>query len=418
MTQAVPAFLLGIAVGAFGVWLALQMEAPDPAEGDGAMRTAAPEAEAITLEGLPSSPPAFDLALERESPPAAAAADEAATAKMEPDAPAPEVNFLEAIRDSFHDSSTRGQRDYLALLQGLTPEEAPGLIPLFGELSRMGYPVAESERAFWQRWAEIDGEAASRTIFARDRRFRDTRLSRLAISTWAKEDPEAARAWLFSQDDIPLREGMAKGLIEGMAARDPAAAMRFLQSGGLSADQRAHGYAQVARQYHLQEGLDAVDRWSRDFPADDPDLASVIAATTAIYARASFVEALDWANSLTGPSAPAARAQLHARLAESRPDGLVAHLGRDPTAGSVNGVDLLTQRAVARWIGINPGAMALWLRRNRDIRNYDLVAAPFVEQIASQDPEAARIWAETLRDPVLRASLTDRFATGGSGADR
>jgi hypothetical protein len=209
---------------------------------------------------------------------------------------------------------------------------------------------------------------------------------------------------------------MTKGLIEGMAEYDPAVAMRFLQSANLSTEQRTHGYFHVARQYHLQKGLDAVGEWYLEQAEIGRDLDEVRYAATGVYVRAPFDEALGWADSLGGSNEPAVRTRdlLHARLAHDRPDGLLAFLGGEPGAETIDGVGPLTERAVSRWIQVNPGAMADWLKKNREIRNYDLVAAPFAAQVARDDREAALAWADTLRDPALRETVKNRIASTGN----
>lgn len=287
------------------------------------------------------------------------------------------------------------------------------MIALFREMAQRGHAVGDYDRLFWQRWAEVDGAAASAAMFSRDKRFPESGLSNLAISTWAKYEPEAASAWLFAQEDIPLREGMTKGLLEGMAEYDPAFAMRFLQNANLSSAQLEHGYVQIARQYHLRHGLDSVGQWYQEQTAVGRDLDQLVAATTGVYARAPFAEALGWADSLDDSTDLATRTRnlLHARLAYDRPDGLIAFLGGEPGAESLGGVASLAERAVSRWIQTNPGAMADWLKKNRDLRNYDLVAAPFAAQVARDDPEAAVSWSDTLRDPALRDAVKERIAS-------
>jgi hypothetical protein len=192
--------------------------------------------------------------------------------------------------------------------------------------------------------------------------------------------------------------------------------MRFLQNGNLSSEQRAHGYAQIARQYHLQQGLDAVDQWFRKQGAAGRDLDQVVDAATGVYVRAPFDEALGWADSLEGSNALATQTRnlLHARLAQDRPDGLIAFLGGEPGAETLAGVGPLTERAVGRWTQTNPGAMANWLKKNREIRNYDLVAAPFAVQVARDDAEAALAWADTLRDAALRETVKNQIAGAGN----
>ena len=414
-----PAFLLGLGLGVGGTWLALPRVAPADAAGG-------PVAQVERDATTPAPPQAVTL-LERADGSEGGAAAPIIQAAPRPGAiagadpgeeggNAGENDRLKAFRRSILDTSTVGRRQYLTLLQDLTTEDAPGMMALFREMAQRGHAVGDYDRLFWLRWAEVDGAAASAAMFARDKRFPETALSNLAISTWAKYEPEAASAWLLGQEDIPLREGMTNGLLEGMAEYDPAFAMRFLESAKLSTRQRAHGYAQIARQHHLQQGLDAVGQWYEEQAAGGRDVDPIIEATTGVYARAPFAEALGWADSLEGSSDHAARTrnQLHARLAHDRPDGLIAYLGGESGAEALAGVVPLTESAVSRWIQTNPGAMASWLEKNREIRNYDLVAAPFATQVARDDPEAARAWAETLRDPALRETVKQRIASAGN----
>lgn len=390
------AFLFGLGLGVGGTWLVLPREAPADA-GDGPI--AQGERDATT----PAPPQAVTLlertdGSEREAaaPVVGAAPRPGAVAGVDVEADAAnagEDDRLKAFRRSLLDTSTVGRRQYLTLLQDLTTEDAPAMMALFREMAQRGHAVGDYDRLFWLRWAEVDGAAANAAMFARDKRFPETALSNLAISTWAKYEPEAASESLFAQEDIPLREGMTNGLLEGMAEYDPAFAMRF-----------------------LQQGLDAVGQWYEEHAAGGRDLDQVIEATTGVYARAPFAEALGWADSLEGASDHAMRTrnQLHARLAYDRPDGLLAYLGGEPGAENLGGVIPLTERAVSRWIQTNPGAMASWLEKNREIRNYDLVAAPFAAQVARDDPAAALAWADTLRDPALRETVKERIASARS----
>ncbi len=398
-------FLLGIVAGGGAIWLTRDKEVLDPAadaaeQGESAVRS---------------------VTLSRDGGTGANGGDAKAKGllsfftRIEASRNEVPIGTVEAIRYTILEQSTQGKLAYLALLQKMTTEDAPALIALFNELGQRGYVVNEYDKLFWERWAEIDGEAASAAMFQRDNRFRETLLSKLAISTWAKNDPDAARAWLFAQEDIPLREGMVKGLIEGWAQRDPAAAQRFLMNTDLAPDQLQFGFNEVARQFQMRDGLGAVGKWYAGFAETDPDFGRVMSATTQIYTRAPLDVALAWADELGNQSQGAVRTrtQLHDRLAEGRPDGLLKHLAVDPGAGSILGVDRLTDRAVAKWISTNPGAMASWLKENPGIPNYDLLTAPFAMRVASQDHEAALAWAGTLRDPALRDRVVRQIGAAG-----
>lgn len=412
MVKFLPAFVLGAGVGIVGTFFLVSERDDGPRNRNGMAVGNLPSAErkdAVTLERLPDpgaasqSDPVISLQAQINGVKASAGAN---VAEM--------GGIVKAIQDTVKNQSTSGRLEFLALLQNLTPEDAPGMLGMFRELAQQGYRVSEYDRLFWERWAEIDGAAASQVVFQRDKRFKETNLSKLAMSTWARNDPAAASAWLFSQEPIPLRDGMTKGLLEGMAANDPDFAQEFLQSGDLSPEQVAYGFSQVARQKSMQGGLDAVGSWFSSFSENDPNFDTVMGATVQIYARASFADALNWANSLgeTSGSTAGMREQLHARLSHNRPDGLISFLGSDARAETLAGVKPLTERAVQRWLAVTPYAMGTWLQKNEGIRNYDLVVTPFVEQIALEDAAAAQVWAETIRDKDLQDEILSRIASG------
>lgn len=323
-----------------------------------------------------------------------------------------ENDTVAALREAIKTPSTSGKLQYLTLLQQLTAEEAPRMLEVFREMSRQGYKVREYDRLFWERWAELDGPGVAKIMFERDKRFKETGLSNLAISTWAKNDPEAAADWLAQQEDIPLREGMTKGLLEGMAAADPDQAQEFLLSGNFTPDQIAYGFSQIARQKLMQDGLDSVGQWYAEFSENDANFETVTNAATQIYSRAAFSDALHWANQLEGSrdAVLRARGQLHARLADGRPDGLITFLGSEKYAHNIAGVEALTSRAIDRWLRTTPYAMGTWLQQNEDIPNYDLIVKPFAEKVAVDDPNAARAWAGTIRDPELRETVLENLS--------
>lgn len=401
-------FFLGITLGAAGV---MALHKADRGGASDPMNRKAP-AEVITLANPPKS-------LKKPDVPAVVPAEENVSVALKDnlDEGIPPEVYVAVMKRSIEDPSTQGKLVYLALLRKLRTEDAPGMIDLFRELSHRGHIVNDYDKLFWERWAEVDGEAASAAMFERDKRFRDTLLSRLAISTWAKNDPDAARAWLFAQEDIPLREGMVKGLLEGWARQDPAAAQRFLMNTDLAPDQLQHGFNEIARQVQMRDGVASVGEWFAGFAETDPDFGRVMNAATQIYARAPFEVALAWGEKLGDQSQGAirTRTQLHDRLAEGRPDNLLIHLAQDPGATNLAGIERLTERAVAKWISTNPGAMANWLKANPGVPNYDLLTAPFAMRVASQDPEAARAWAGTIRNATLRDSVLERLSPVARG---
>lgn len=398
-------FVSGLAMGlAFGVVISFALSARRELSipnliGTKVTATETHPPEAVTL---------LSTNIDLESPDRTGGSDQVSSRSGE------DSRFLPTIaplREAMMIPSMKGRLAFFARLQNLDPEEAPQMLAVFSELAQNGYKVREYEPFFWERWAELDGENVAAVIFERDKRFKETNLSKLTIATWAKNDPEAAMNWLFEQEDIPLREGMTKGLVEGMAAADPDLAMEFLRSDRLNSSQITDGFNQIARQKLIQGGIGSVGQWYSGISEDDPFFSVATNAAVQVYGKASFDDALNWANELEGSSHSVnqARNLLHARLSSGRPDGLIQFLSSAPDASEIIGVEALASRAVDRWLRTTPYAMGRWLQENQDSPNYDMIVEPYINNIAVDDLEAAKAWTETIREPKTRRQILERM---------
>ena len=94
----------------------------------------------------------------------------------------------------------------------------------------------------------------------------------------------------------------------------------------------------------------------------------------------------------------------------TKPDELVGYLGRQRDLSRVENAPRLAAQAAFEWLRANPNDMGVWLGANMDLPNYDLVAVPFVKNIASSDPEAASVWADTIRDPEAKLAIKAQLA--------
>ncbi|MEM9481116.1 MAG: hypothetical protein AAGA58_15800 [Verrucomicrobiota bacterium] len=302
-----------------------------------------------------------------------------------------------------------GKLDYYSLLKDMTPEAAPEVLKALKALGGQGHILTNEKRVFWERWGEIDGEAACAFIFERDKRLAQTPFSTLAIEAWARVDPVAASDWILSKEDVPLRNSMYKGFLNGFAQRDPAEAEQFIANANLTGGQKAHGYWRVARQIRVNDGYHAVAEWYKKFTPDHPQYRSLTETVTDVWTHAPVAESLAWGNSveIDGKIAEAARNRLHNRIAHSKPDQVVEHLALQADVDSLVGADHLVERAVQRWVQTNPNAMAEWLVNNMNAKNYDFVAEPFARHIHDRDPAAAAKWAATIQDPQIRQTLED-----------
>lgn len=304
-------------------------------------------------------------------------------------------------------SSYETKLDFYRMLNEMTTEAAPQINQLVGELHAQGHALDTVGNLFWQRWGEIDGEAACAAIFDIDKRFPETGYSNIAIASWARKDPEAAAAWLSAQNDVPLRDGMMKGLLEGMVDADPAKAQRYMAESELTEDQKALGFNRIAKHWLREGGTDGVGEWYAGFNADDPSIQTASNAAADAYTNGIVDDALEWANGLDpdSPQTDYVRNRLYQNLARYKPDALVTYMGYVAGAPDLGGATELAEQGVAHWVRGNPIAMGEWLVDNSHIPNYDLVVAPFVREIAGHDPEAAVAWAKTIKDTELRDLL-------------
>lgn len=59
---------------------------------------------------------------------------------------------------------------------------------------------------------------------------------------------------------------------------------------------------------------------------------------------------------------------------------------------------------MAVWCDKDIHAASEWMKANPHVSNYDSAAAEPTAKLKSEDPEAARAWAGTIRDPVKRTA--------------
>ncbi len=316
---------------------------------------------------------------------------------------------IAVLMATIEERNLEGRLDYYALLKDMTPEAAPEILKALKALGTKGHIITNEKRVFWERWGEIDGEAACETIFERDKRLAQTPFSMLTINAWARVDPLAASKWILSKEDVPLRDSMYKGFLNGLEEHDPEEAEQFIAAADLKGGVKAHGYWRVARQIRVDDGYEAVGEWYKKFTPDHPQYKSLTETVTDVWTHASVADSLAWGNTveIDPKFAESARKRLHNRIAQTKPDQVVEHLALEADVESLVGAGYLVDRAVQRWIQTNPNAMGEWLAKNMDARNYDFVAEPFARHIVNEDPEAAAKWAATIRDPVTREKLNE-----------
>ena len=92
-----------------------------------------------------------------------------------------------------------------------------------------------------------------------------------------------------------------------------------------------------------------------------------------------------------------------ASLAAKDPASALAWAGR---TGSTRATDV----AMQSWARHDSAAASEWLRPHQDIPNYDAAATALVTAVQAEDPEGARAWAHSLKDPALRERLLQQLA--------
>lgn len=329
-----------------------------------------------------------------------------------PAADSPE--FAETIRAIFRDPMKERRLGRLQiLLERFSPEHYEAMIPLIRENDLRGTSSGDEWSMLWGHWGQKDAASAMKFVQSQDWSGWDPAAPAEAQSRsligWAVRDPEAARRYIEESSDriFPGRE-LSYALIKGWTATDPAAAGNWLLQRGKGSGEE---YRMVIEAISRSGGQQAVDAW----------FANASRGAEAENVR-GFAEAVSAMKRKYEPEKAAGWIEQHLQETWIEQSPVVANTAqsfasRDP-AGAMEwagrtGLGTAAAVAMQRWCQDDFDAACTWLRDHRDAPHYAVSVGVIVRQLKSENPEAARIWAQSIPDEAARQSLLSQLNIPG-----
>lgn len=320
--------------------------------------------------------------------------------------PAPESpEFARRLREIFADPLAGRRLSRLQLaLEKFTTEQFAAMVPLIRENDLRGVGSGKEWETLWQNWAKADGAGAIDFLDSFDwaewHPLAAPGARYNAMIGWGASHPEDALAYLETRGEEGGQGGdLFHAMFQGWIGRDvDAAAHWLLQDTSGARDGRA--CQAVVDAICRQGGQPLLETWFAGLPKDNLGAFQQIAsAVTVAKGRFEPAAAQAWLEQqrgqpwLEGSDLLPSTAR---RMARDDPAAAMEWAGRMQSAPSADQV-------MQEWFRQDPWSASQWLADHPDSPQYDAAARRLSLLLSREDPEAARRWAETIKDPALRA---------------
>jgi hypothetical protein len=300
------------------------------------------------------------------------------------------------------DPLLRSQR-LAELLSELRAEDGPAIAAAFEEARGSGIKFAEEHRLFLRAWGKIGGVAAVEYAVKQNGDGSDEAVA--ALGGWASGAPALARTWLDALPESDAKESLVYGLLDGWSTTDFHAAAAYAETRPSS--EARDRFRELLLQRALRAGgITAAQNWVDGIAEDDRNReykqrAFGDVVETMLYRDPA--AAARWISEMDGRGYVGAEAVTNTavKLAESSPTGALEWLATLKPADA-KGVAKGAGTVLQQWAQQDAQAAGAWLQRNTVHPFYDRLALGFVRTVVSTDPNAAKDWAETVRDEELR----------------
>lgn len=250
----------------------------------------------------------------------------------------------------------------------------------------------------------------------------ETDNTRICIAGWAAEDVEGSLSYLSALPEGKYRRGLMVGWFEAAAAVAPEKAFSELaklnpqENGDLwrtvAGKVAVHDPAQVRGWLESLSGQAASGGGTAGSELASSFFREMMNSRMRINpGDPAYVDTMkSWFDSYaTSPVVPTgAMAAVSSALQQSQPAPTVlqwigSHEGGAATFNAAS-------NAVSRWTNERTtGEVAAWLTANKDSAAYDGAAAGFATRSYALDPEGARAWAGTIKNPQQREAVLQGF---------
>ncbi|HET6410151.1 MAG TPA: hypothetical protein VFG14_19835, partial [Chthoniobacteraceae bacterium] len=302
------------------------------------------------------------------------------------------------------DPLQRSQR-LAQLLAALTAENAPEIAGAFERVKKAGIKFADEQRLFLRAWGKLDGDAAVQYAVGHGGEASNEALA--ALGGWAAADPQQAKEWLEALPDSEAKEKLVYGLLDGWSTIDFQAAAAYAESRPSSpaGDQ----FRELLLQRALRSGgITAAQSWIDRIPETDQSRDYKQRAFGDVVEAMLYRDpaaAARWISELDGQSFVSAEAVANtaAKLAETSPTDALSWL-MTLKSTDVENIGRGAGTLLQTWAQQSPEAAGEWLRQNTNHPYYDQMTASYVGNVASVDREAAKAWAQTIRNSEVRTA--------------
>lgn len=324
---------------------------------------------------------------------AAVVAKVSAAADMAPDSEA----FANAVREVLREPDERRRMAaWYAILEGLSPAHLAAIVPLIKENDTRG-PGSGSEWAMlWEVWAAKDGDGAMSFLQNHDWNGW-SKLARPgarynAMIGWGRGDAETAAAWL--QQPGNHQEDLERALIAGWSNKDPEAAAAWVISNQANVNNMDAILGELCR----RGGVERLEEWFQQQTAQGKYLERGAKALASAKIRNDPAAAAEWLVKNEQQPWWGDGDTLLNRMYELA--------GKSPELAMQTAQRMASPHAAGfamdAWCEKDIRAASEWMKSNPNAPQYDKAATALASRLKSEDPEAARAWAETIRDAAHR----------------
>jgi len=301
------------------------------------------------------------------------------------------------------DPLARSQR-LAELMSRLTAEDAPAVAAVFEEAGAAGIKFSDEHRLFLRAWGKIGGVAAVAHALKHSGEGSDEAVA--ALGGWASNAPLQARAWLEALPESEAKETLLLGLLDGWSTTNFEGAAAYAESRPPSAARDR--FRELLMQRALRSrGIEGAQQWVQRIPADERNrdykqhaFGDVVQAM--LYRDPA--AAARWIAELGAREFVSAEAVTNTalKLAESSPTGALDWM-RTLNVADAKGVAKGAGTVMSQWAQVDATAAGAWLQQNSSHPFYERLALGFIRTVAGIDRNAARAWADTIRDEELRS---------------
>jgi hypothetical protein len=288
------------------------------------------------------------------------------------------------------------------MLANLTPANAIQVRELFQKMDKQGRWFVPEWDAFWQRWGEVDGDAALEHVQTIGMKGYQPMLAEKILRGWATKDAAGARRWLETNPTSSWYEGALRGYLEGFARTNLDAATQDALK--LGEGRNFKDLMEVLTEQALrQRQLGGMVEWWQALP-DDPTPGSARQQAIGHLAWrmqiANATRAGEWVAQLAAtPYRPEPQIkELAGKLAENDPAAAlkwVTSVPPSPQNGSYTGLSQTVQALAAH----DREAVETWLRQTPASPLRDQAVAAYATHLDQQkETDLAAQWRAEVKD--------------------